>query len=298
MNSAPTENRATAGHDAGVRFHYTFDDYHEAHLVVAQRERRENARARDALAVSTRSPRHRVARFIYAGLIGLLMTSLLVFRDRLPDFLIPRPNEYYLARLFLPVALFFVIDWAVRRLEYRAIYPGRSLERRPGEFRSIIIRTIAVAAIGVVTVARSVLHASANGSTDDLLHDGVALGAPWLIIFLIMIDQRVKPWRQVGGMVKNNWDAAESWRSEKTALLDDETFWLGDEWARYELSWRGLSCEEGDNVFVLISKTGVFYVLPKRILTGEQIAFLRDRYALGPQQRPTSGFPVLPPRDE
>jgi hypothetical protein len=281
-----------------VTTHYTFDDFREATLAVQRRDQR---LARDtplgAVPADYSGPRrwgwHQLSRVAIGLLFPVLLVTFVTFRARLPGFLAARPDEYYLLRLAVPIALYFLVSAAIMRLATRAQNPGARLPLSPIDRRATV-----VAVVGYSFAAGACALTAASADDRDrqmLLHELMLMALPWVVIFLVLYLQHVEPMKRAGGLLRWRWDATPGLHVEKTIAVDDVAFHLSDANARYELRWHGLtSIEETENLFTRISR-GVFYMLPKRVLTPDQVAFVRS--LSDPQaSKPTGGFPVLPPK--
>jgi hypothetical protein len=288
MESAPDPKP-----DSPVKFRYTFEEFVESQLVVEQRRQQLAAAAR---ATSGLAPPLRVRAI--GGVIGLgvfaLLVALIAFHDRLPSFLTPQPGEHYFLHLGLPIFLFCATIFGVNALVRRATYRGVRLSPPPGQTRARLTAALIGLTIAAMVLGGASFEAADRSTSHELLHELYLLVAPWPIIFGCYYLASVAPWRRAGGWVKNQWDSNPHLHVEKTLELDDVWFRLTDDNARYALRWEAVECEEGDNVFVFIIG-GVFYMCPKRVLSSDQVAFLRARFA--PGRAPLGGgggFPVLP----
>jgi hypothetical protein len=286
-------------------FRYTFDDFRQAHVVVEQRSRRLAAAAAERTARAAPNARkalvplprrQQVKRCALAAVVALIVFLFVQFRERLvPTFMNPREDEYFLLRLLFPIALFIVnalvLAWLVRRARL-----GGTAASSPTTQRRAQIIQIAGGGFALVVIGSAlVFNAVANRTLPLLLHELVLMTAPWVAIFIGLFFLFVAPLGRNGGPLKARWDGSTVFHLDKFIALDETTFRLWDAKARYELRWDGLDgCEEGDDLFALIMDE-VFYMLPKRVMTPEQVVWLRWRFAPAAPTR-TGGFPVLPAR--
>ena len=300
MSDAPDLTPPVPALPAGQTFHYTFEDYREATLAYQRRAERLEREASMNAAPATDGGRPVRRRDHWRRAVCMLVLAALWFafglgHGHLPGFLAPRADEYFVLRLVVPIVLYFAVTAALVRLAERAQNPGARLPPSPEERRA---RTAAVVGYGLMAcfaAATAAIHASTTGTGDLLLHELVMLAVPWVAIFIFQYLRYVEPVRLAGGLLRAQWDASPHLHVAKTVAVDPAAFHLSDANARYELRWDGLGgIEESDNLFTLVSGS-VFYMLPKRVLTGEQVALVRG-VSSAAAARPTGGFPVLPPK--
>lgn len=285
----------------GVPFRYTFEEFCEASLAIERRrERVEREGSPVPAAIPGRGSRvGRWRRVVILLPLAALYAAFGPGRKGLPAPLAPRPGEHFLLRLFTPVAFYAFVMWVIQLLARRAQFAGaRALRPSPGELRA---RAVAWVSVAIIVIAPTVLMMLGGpgmfGRDEGLLHDLVLLAVPWVAIGTMGYLRHVDPWHYVGGQLRWSWNTNPSLHLEKTIAVDETACHLGDVRTRHELRWDGLAgIEETDNLFTLVSGT-VFYILPKRILTPEQVVFVRS--VLAPiRSKFTGGFPVLPARPD
>jgi hypothetical protein len=280
-----------------VRFHYTFDDFCEANLAVQRRQERLQREQSLGGAKTTADgrPTKRSPVMLLVVMLPMVVVLLISNSAHLPRFLQPRPHENLTMRLVGPVVLYFMILFLTIRLAHRIQYGGKRLAPTPVERRGWLTSMAGWGFAACVVAVAVYTRGGMEGKGELLLHEAAMLTIPWLVIFLFQYVIYLLPMKRAGGLIRAQWESTNALHMEKTIAVDDAAFHLSDAHSRYELRWDGIEAvEETDSVFVLIVGL-VFYMLPKRVLAPEQMAFVRH-VANAPKAVPTGGFPVLPPK--
>jgi hypothetical protein len=275
-----------------IPFYYTFEEYEELHLILDRRRVRLAAPRRERSPMDPPPERPGISGYVIYAVIVTGLIAMAQFGDVLPGFLARRPGEDFGLKIFGPIFLFFACFSITAQIGRRAKMRGRRLTKTAAEKRATQMGVL-YPVMGLVYVGVAILKSLDLGTTDTVLHDATMLIVPWIFIFVVALLHGRKTRKRDANAMKRTWDESPQLHREKRIHIDMQVFRLSDSLSLYEMNWELVSGEEGDNLFILIA-SGLYFIVPKRVLAAEQIEFIRDRLGLRPKEARTGGFPVLP----
>jgi hypothetical protein len=273
-------------------FQYTFEEYEELHIILDRRRHRLASPRRHRSEINSAPNPLRNVRYIFIAVLAAGMFALIKFGDELPGFLAERPGEDLVVKVFGPIFLVVISLSILGRIRRRAKLHGRRFTETAAEKTSMSFAVL-YPVLGLVYLAVAVLRSKQTGTTATLLHDLTMVIVPWTFLFLTFLLLGARTRARAASVLRKTWEDSPHLHCKKRVEISMQSFRLTDFQARFELDWERFKSEEGENLFVLIAG-GIFFMVPKRVLSMEQIEFIRDRLGLRQADQRTGGFPALP----